>query len=125
MGTARGDFNGAPTSSPRLVVCLVVRGHTVSNRHPGSRHYDRLDRKRWAVARRAALARAGHRSELSGLASALEVHHRVALERGGDPYDLDNLMVLTREEHIEHHRAERSDPAREAWRGLVAEIANS
>lgn len=97
----------------------------MSRKHPGSWHYGRLDRKRWAAARRAALARAGHRSELSGKASALEVHHRVTLDRGGDPYDLDNLMVLTREEHIELHRAERSDPAREAWRELVAEIANS
>lgn len=92
---------------------------------PGSRHYAKLDRKGWAAARRAALTRAGHRSELSGKASALEVHHRVSLADGGDPYLLDNLMVLTREEHIELHRAERSDPAREAWRELVAEIANT
>ena len=35
----------------------------------------------------------------------------------------DNLEVLTREEHIaEHHKP---DPAREAWRALVAELANS
>ena len=97
----------------------------MSRRRPGSGHYAALDRKQWAAARKAALARAGHRSELSGLASALEIHHRVPLDRGGDPYWLDNLMVLTRGEHIELHRAERSDPAREAWRELVAEIANS
>ena len=97
----------------------------MSRKHPGSRYYAALDRRRWAAVRRAALARAGHRSELSGKASALEVHHRVSLEDGGDPYALDNLQVLTREEHIDLHRAERSDPAREAWRALVAEIANS
>ena len=97
----------------------------MSKRHPGSRYYAALDRKRWAAARRAALARAGYRSEKSGKASALEIHHRVPLERGGDPYSLDNLMVLTRVEHIELHRAERSDPEREAWRELVAEIANT
>lgn len=97
----------------------------MSKRRPGSKHYARLDPKRWAAARRAALARAEYRSELSGKASALEVHHRVKLEDGGDPYSLDNLMVLTREEHIELHRAERSDPARDAWRELIAEIANS
>ena len=97
----------------------------MSKRHPGSRRYARLDRKRWAAARRAALARAGYRSELSGKASVLEVHHRVPLDRGGEPYALDNLQVLTREEHIELHRAERSDPdpARDAWRALVSEIA--
>ena len=97
----------------------------MSRKHPGSRHYTALNRKRWAVARRAALARAGHRSELSGLSSALEVHHLVKLEDGGDPYALDNLQVLTREEHIDLHRAERSDPARDAWRELVAKIANT
>ena len=97
----------------------------MSRKHPGSRHYAALNPKRWAAARRAALVRAEYRSELSGEASALEVHHRVALERGGDPYSLGNLMVLTRGEHIELHRAERSDPAREAWRALVAEIANT
>ena len=97
----------------------------MSRRHPGSKYYAKLDRRRWATARKAALARAGHRSELSGLASVLEVHHRVKLEDGGDPYDLDNLQVLTRGEHIELHRAERSDPAREAWREFVAEIANT
>ena len=96
----------------------------MSRRHPGSRHYAALNAKRWAAARRAALARAGYRSELSGKASALEAHHKVPLERGGDPYSLDNLQVLTREEHIELHRAERSDPAREAWRELVAAIVD-
>ena len=97
----------------------------MSRAHPGSRHFAALDRKRWATARKAALARAGHRSELSGLASVLEVHHRVKLEDGGDPYDLDNLQVLTRGEHIELHRAERSDPAREAWQELVRAIENA
>ena len=97
----------------------------MSRKHPGSKHFAKLDRRRWAAARRAALARSGYRSEFSGKASALEVHHRVSLEDGGDPYALDNLQVLTRAEHIDLHRAERSDPARDAWRELVAEIANT
>ena len=79
----------------------------------------------WAAARRAALRRAGNRSELSGRSGRLEVHHRVKLEDGGDPYSLDNLMVLTRAEHIEIHRDDRSVPGRAAWRTLVAEIANT
>ena len=93
----------------------------MSKRHPGSRFYAKLDRKRWAAARRAALARSGHRSERSGKASALEVHHKVPLEAGGAPFDLDNLEVLTREEHIAEHR--KPDPARDAWRALVAEVS--
>ena len=97
----------------------------MSRRHPGSRHHAKLDRRRWQAARRAALQRAGHRSELSGKAGRLEVHHRVRLEDGGDPYSLDNLMVLTRAEHIELHRDDRSTPGRAAWRSFVAEIANT
>ena len=86
-----------------------------------SLHHDALDRPRWERARRAALERAGYRSELSGRAGKLEVHHHVALEDGGDPYALDNLQVLTRGEHIAAHR--KPDPERDAWRALVAELA--
>ena len=66
-------------------------------------------------------------SELSGRAGALEVHHRVTLEDGGAPYDLDNLMVLTRLEHIDLHRRERleRDPERAAWQHLVGELVRS
>lgn len=93
----------------------------------GSRHYAALDRRRWAAARRAALRRAGYRSELSGLAGKLEVDHVVPLHRGGDPYSLDNLQVLTRVEHIRKTAAENRKPDRErdAWRALVADIASS
>ena len=91
----------------------------------GSRYYAKLDRRRWAAARRAALRRAGYRSELSGLRGRLEVHHRARLEDGGDPYSLDNLMVLTRAEHIEQHRGDRETPGRSEWRALIAEIAGT
>ena len=90
-----------------------------------SRHQAALNARRWSRVRKLALSRAGHRSELSGRAGRLEVHHRVSLEDGGDPYALDNLMVLTRAEHIDLHRAETldRDPERAAWRRLVVEIA--
>ena len=92
-----------------------------------SRRHTALDRPRWARVRRAVLQRAGYRSELSGRAGRLEVDHVVPLERGGDPYDLDNLQVLTRDEHIAKTRAEntRPDAERDAWRRLVAEIAST
>ena len=97
----------------------------MSRRRPGSRHYAALDRRRWAAARRAALRRSGYRSELSGHAGKLEVDHIVPLHRGGDPYDLANLQVLTRAEHIRKTAAEnrKPDPARDAWRKLVSELA--
>ena len=89
-----------------------------------SRHHSRLDRRRWLHVRRLALERAGYRSELSGAAGVLEVDHRVPLHRGGDPYDLDNLQVLTRSEHIRKtaQENERPDPARDRWRALVREL---
>ena len=48
----------------------------------------------------------------------------VPLHRGGDAYSLDNLMVLTRGEHVAKTRKEneRPDPARAKWRRLVAEL---
>ena len=76
----------------------------------------------WARARKAALARAGYRSEVSGLCGRLEVHHRVRLEDGGAPYALDNLMVLTRAEHIGLHRVAGRSPQQLAWDAMVAEI---
>ena len=94
----------------------------MSRRRPGSRHHANLDRRRWRAARKAALARAGHRSELSGLAGRLEVHHRVRLEDGGDPYDPSNLIVLTRAEHIELHRREHEVPGQAEWREFMCTL---
>ena len=93
----------------------------------GSRFHAELNRRRWARVRKAALRRSGYRSELSGLAGRLEVDHIVPLRRGGDPYSLDNAQVLTRDEHIRKTAGEnrKPDPEREAWRALVAAIANS
>ena len=92
-----------------------------------SREHRALDWRRWARVRKLALRRSGYRSELSGLAGRLEVDHIVPLHRGGDPYALDNVQVLTRDEHIRKTAGEntRPDPERDRWRALVAEIANS
>ena len=53
------------------------------------------------------------------------MHHKIRLEDGGDPYALSNLEVLTRAEHIEHHRGDRETPGRAAWREWVAELAKT
>lgn len=87
-----------------------------------SRNHIKLHPVLWARARKAALARAGHRSEISGLAGRLEVHHRVRLEDGGAPYDLDNLLVLIRDEHIRLHEEENTTPAAREWKKMVREI---
>ena len=57
------------------------------------------------------------------MAGRLEVHHRVRLEDGGEPYDLDNVMVLTRGEHVELHRREHEVPGEADWRRFVGELA--
>ena len=89
-----------------------------------SRNHVKLDRRRWARARRAALERAGYRSELSGHPGRLEVDHRVPLDQGGDPYDLSNLQVLTRREHIEKTRRENVKiPGRVEWLDMVRNLS--
>ena len=91
-----------------------------------SRHHQSMPSRQWARVRRLALERAGYRSELSGRAGVLEVDHIVPVSQGGAPFDLDNLQVLTRAEHIVKSRRERGarpSPARERWDRLIAELA--
>lgn len=80
-----------------------------------SRNHVQLNARRWARVRRQALQRAGYRSELTGRAGRLVCHHRVPLDAGGDPYDLDNLLVITRDEHIRHHERDHVSHDRAAW----------
>lgn len=70
--------------------------------------------KGWDRIRKAALDRAGWRSERSGLAGRIEVHHV-----NGDRSDSrpENLMCLTRSEHISLHN--KPDPDRLDWRNYL------
>ena len=56
-----------------------------------------------------------------------EVDHAQPLQHGGEPYALLNLQTLCRGCHIEKTRGEntRPDPAREAWRELVARMVGT
>ena len=68
----------------------------------------------WESLRRAALERAGYRSERNGKCGRLEVHHINGDRADNRP---ENLMCLTRDEHIlEHHKP---DPDRVAWRNYL------
>ena len=91
-----------------------------------SRRHRVLDRPRWLRVRRAVLDRDGWRCRKCGRYGN-ECDHVVALDRGGDPYELDNLQTLCRGCHIAKTRTEntRPDPEREAWRALVAEITGT
>jgi hypothetical protein len=38
-----------------------------------------------------------------------EIHHTHEVAKGGAVYDLDNLVVMTPKQHIEHHRSKKND----------------
>ena len=100
----------------------------MSRAHPGSKHYAKLDGKRWALLRLRIFARDAWRCRKCGRAGRLECDHIKPLQRGGAPYDPANLQSLCRGCHLEKTRTDNGhgpDPARDAWRALVAEIANT
>ncbi len=93
-----------------------------------SRHHKGIDSKRWAKVRRQALERAGFKSEKTGLRGQLEADHICPIDKGGAIFDLDNIQILTRAEHIaktaDENRREPS-PEEEAWRKLLTEMSES
>ena len=114
--------------TPSEEASVDVRWHgSMSKRHPGSRRYAALDRKRWQLLRLRVFARDGWRCVECGGAGRLECDHVIPMRHGVDPYNMGNLQSLCRSCHIEKTRAESKppDPARDAWRALVAEIANT
>ena len=93
-----------------------------------SKHHAHLRARRWAATRCAVFDRDGWRCVQCGKAGRLECDHVVPLERGGDPWDMDNLQTLCRNCHIAKTLAEAeargaATPGRAAWRALVEEIA--
>lgn len=97
----------------------------MSKRHPGSRHYAKLDRKRWALLRLRIFQRDGWRCRMCGRAGRLECDHVVPLRDGGEVYSMDNLQTLCRGCHVDKTASENTCPnlARDAWRALVAELS--
>ncbi len=87
-----------------------------------SQNHIKLNARRWACTRKLALKRSGFRSEISGKPGRLECHHRVPLELGGDPYSLDNIIVVTRDEHIRHHRPDDMTPGRAEWLAYLEKL---
>ena len=80
-----------------------------------SLHHRRLNQRRWAIARRAALGRDGYRCTRCGLAGKLEVHHKKPLHKGGLPFALDNLAVLC----VACHVSLSVFPPRLEWRNYL------
>lgn len=88
-----------------------------------SRNHVRLNPRRWAAVRRAAFERDGWRCRECGRAGRLEAHHEPPLRDGADPYDLDGILTLCRDCHIERHRPDDMTPGRAEWLDMVREIA--
>ena len=86
-------------------------------------HRVKLSGRRWRAVKRQAHERDGWRCTVCGKAGALEAHHKIPIEKGGDPYHLDNILSHCRGCHIEHHRRERrqTDAASDRWQRLIAE----
>ena len=90
-----------------------------------SKYHIVLGNKLWQHARRAVFERDGWRCVECGKAGRLECDHVVPLDRGGDPWDPDNLQTLCRSCHIAKTREENRRPLTEAevaWRALVTEM---
>ena len=74
--------------------------------------------RNWAALRKGALRRAGWRSQRSGLAGRLEVHHK----RGRAHNGAGDLEVVTRGEHIDLHTTALGWERR-AWGALLTELS--
>lgn len=74
---------------------------------------------RWLRVRRVVLDRDGWRCKKCGRAGALEVHHKVSLDDGGSPFDVDNLEAICRNCHVIEHREIMGESQ---WRGLLHAI---
>ena len=81
----------------------------------------RLPSRPWERIRRAAFERDGFRCRACGRPGRLEAHHVKPLQKGGDPFDLDNISTRCRDCHIDLHRRQRT-PAETAWARAVREL---
>ena len=106
---------------------MALRGPCrMSRRHPGSKHYDVLKKRRWERTRKAAFERDSYRCTRCSKAGRLEAaslhaHHADKLTDGGDPYDLANIITLCKACHVDEHRRPLT-PDEAAWRAFVDEM---
>ena len=96
----------------------------MSRKHPGSRHYRKLDPRRWALLRLQIFTRDNWRCRKCGRAGRLECDHVQPMGKGGDPYDPANLQSLCRPCHIEKTTSENNppNPARDAWQAHLRDL---
>ena len=83
-----------------------------------SRHHLTLNRRRWEGVRRQVFARDRWRCVDCGRAGRLECDHVIPLDRGGDPWALDNLATRCRRCHVDKTAGENCrelTPAQRRW----------
>ena len=96
----------------------------MSKRHPGSRNFAKLDRRRWQLTRLRVFERDGWRCVSCCGAGRLECDHVRPLADGGDPYDMDNLQSLCRTCHRAKTAGENAGPPMSpGWRALIDDMA--
>jgi len=89
------------------------------------RHHTHLNSHKWPAVRRIVFERDAWRCVQCGRAGRLECDHVTPLDRGGDPWDPNNLQTLCRACHIEktrHENRRELTDAETAWRELVEEM---
>ncbi|AAO58658.1 S-type pyocin domain-containing protein [Pseudomonas syringae group genomosp. 3] len=48
-------------------------------------------------------------SDQAGGRTRFEIHHKNYISKGGAVYDIDNLVIMTSRQHIDHHRSQKND----------------
>ena len=106
----------------------------MSRKHPGSKYYALLDRKRWALLRLRIFERDGWRCRdvRASAGKTLECDHVVPLaQECGDPYEMERTFRslcsddATLPKDAGRQRPKSRTRSAHAWRELVADIANS
>lgn len=93
-----------------------------------SRNHKLIRQRRWARVRRAVFERDGWHCVVCGRAGRLECDHVIPLNRGGDPWNPDNLQTLCRPCHITKTAGENErvpSPAEAEWRALVSDMLST
>ena len=84
---------------------------------------DKLNSRRWKLARLAALERDGWRCVSCGRAGRLQVDHIQMLSEGGEPYELGNLQALCIPCHFDKSWTERGVTLEQRrWRSYQRQI---
>ena len=104
----------------RWHVSLRLRGCTLGWHNEDK---DKVDRKRWARIRIEVLDRDKWRCVACGRRGRLEVDHVLPMSQGGAVFDLENLQVLCRADHLAKTAKENEiaveGPERAEWRAYV------